>query len=76
MISNDFLQIAMMILNLLKLIWSLLGIDNKEKSEKNILISASFITGTLWARYLIFTFSVDLIQLTSYEIEVGQTKVV
>ena len=34
MISNDFLQIAMMILNLLKLIWSLLGIDNKEKSEK------------------------------------------
>ena len=47
MISNDFLQIAMMILNLLKLIWSLLGIDNKEKSDKNILISASFITGTL-----------------------------
>lgn len=45
MISNDFLQIAMLIL--LKLIWSLLGIDNKEKSEKKILISASFITGTL-----------------------------
>ena len=25
MISNDFLQIAMLILNLLKLMWSLLG---------------------------------------------------
>ena len=36
MISNDFRQIAMLIL--LKLIWSLLGIDNKEKSEKKILI--------------------------------------
>lgn len=47
MISNDFLQIATLILNLLKLIWSSVGIDNKEKSEKNILISASFITSTL-----------------------------
>lgn len=47
MISNDFLQTATSILNLLKLIWSSVGIDNKEKSEKHIFISVSFITGTL-----------------------------